>query len=261
MSFVPALPLTGTAGWSFLKRTEAAQSAALARQPQIQRDEAYFRDRIATVRSAEDLVSDRRLLRISLEAFGLEADAGARAFVRKLLEDGTVSRGALANRLTDPRYGQFVAAFGFSDLPVPRTVLSGFADEILSRWKSQRFEAAVGAVDNDLRLAMNARRELAAIAGSSGSDTAKWLRIMGNVPLRRVVEGAFGLPQSFGRIDIDRQVSMLKDRARAVLGNDAAAQFRQPEAVEALVRRFLIVAEAGRTNPPSILPGGVLWRV
>ncbi|ESW59285.1 MAG: hypothetical protein Q27BPR15_18375, partial [Rhodobacter sp. CACIA14H1] len=99
MMFTPVLPAFGTQGWTFLKRTEAAQQATFARQPEIRRDEAYFRDRIGAVRTAEALVSDRRLLRITLEAFGLEQDVDARAFIRKVLEGGTKQADALANRL------------------------------------------------------------------------------------------------------------------------------------------------------------------
>lgn len=118
MSFQPVLPLTGTAGWAFLKRTEAAQEAAFGKRPEVQRDEAYFREKIGSIRSAEALVSDRRLLRISLEAFGLEGDLNARAFIRKVLEEGTLKRDSLANKLADPRYSQLSRAFGF-DLRVP----------------------------------------------------------------------------------------------------------------------------------------------
>ena len=74
MSFQPVLPLAGYAGWSFLKRTMARQQVAQQASPVQQRDEAYFREKIGKVTTAEQLVSDKRLLRISLTAFGLEAD-------------------------------------------------------------------------------------------------------------------------------------------------------------------------------------------
>ena len=254
MTFQPALPVGGTAGWAFLKRTEAAQAARFGRNAEMVRDEAYFRDRIGTIRSAEALVSDRRLLRISLEAFGLEADLNARAFIRKVLEGGTLRADSLANKLADPRYAEFSRAFGF-DLAVPRTVISDFADRMVARWKDRRFESAIGAMDNDMRLAMNARRELASIAEGSGSDRAKWFRIMGNLPLRTVVQGAFNLPPSFARIDLDRQVAMLGARAETLLGSPLASQFADPQKVDALIRRFLVSSGGAtpRTDPTLLL--------
>lgn len=257
MSFAPALPASGLLGWTFLKRTEAAQSASFSRQPVIQRDEAYFRDRIGTIRTAEDLVQDRRLLRISLEAFGLEADVNARAFIRKVLEDGTLKVGALANKLVDPRYKALASAFGFGDFSVPRTVLSGFPDEILTRWKDRRFEAAVGSVDGNLRLAMNARSALAELAQDRGSETAKWFRILGNAPLWKVVQPGLGLPGSFATADPDRQLAELKARADRLFGDDSVSQFRDPEKVERLIQRFLVRSElqanTAAANPALVL--------
>ena len=72
MSFQPVLPLGGYAGWTFLKRTIVRQQAVQQAAPEAQRDEAYFRSKIGKVATAEQLVSDKRLLRISLAAFGLE---------------------------------------------------------------------------------------------------------------------------------------------------------------------------------------------
>lgn len=247
MTFQPVLPASGPLGWSFLKRTEAAQEAVFGRQPDIRRDETYFRERIASVRDAEALVSDRRLLRITLEAFGLEQDLNARAFIGKVLQDGTTRPEALANRLSDTRYRQMAAAFGF-DLKTPSTALSDFADGLITRWKERRFEAAVGRIDNDMRLAMNARRELADIAKGRDSERSKWFKVLGNLPLRTVVQRAFGLPAAFVQIDLDRQVAMVAERAGRMTGAPTVSQFTDPARVDMLVRRFLSASPGGTTD-------------
>lgn len=244
MSFAPLIPFPGIVGWEFLKRSEAAQSATLSRQPALLRDEAYFRDRIGKVDTAEELVSDRRLLRISLEAFGLQDDLNARAFIRKILEDGTLKTNALANRLADPRYKDFSAAFGFGNFAVPNTKLSTFADGIMERWKEARFEAAVGTVNNTMRLALNARRELGDLAGERISDRSKWFRVLGNPPLWEVMRQALGLPKNLASLDLDRQVSVLETRARTVFGSEKVSQFSDPGKTEQAIRRFLAVSSA-----------------
>lgn len=244
MTFAPVIPFSGLVGWEFLKRSEASQSATLSRQPAMIRDEAYFRDRIGRIETAEQLVSDRRLLRISLEAFGLQEDLNARAFIRKVLEDGTLKTGALANRLSDPRYKELSAAFGFGNFTIPSTRLSTFADGIMARWKEARFEAAVGTVSNDMRLALNARRELGELAAEGISDRAKWFRVLGNPPLWEVMRQALGLPRSLGSLDVDRQVSVLETRARSVFGSDRVSQFNDSARTEQAIRRFLAVSSA-----------------
>lgn len=244
MTFAPALPLTGYAGWTFLKRTQATQKAVMAAQPQVKRDEAYFREKIGKIDTAEQLVADSRLLRIALGAFGLEGDAANRAFIAKVLSDGTLKEGALANRLANKQYQKLSAAFGFGDFPVPRNKLSDFPDKILTAWKTRQFEVAVGTQNETLRLALNAERELAELARRPGSADTKWFTIMGNPPLRQVFQTALGLPSSFATLDIDRQLEVLKDKAGRQLGSSDPAQFAEGPAVENLVRRYLTRAEA-----------------
>lgn len=243
MSFQPVLPMSGFAGWSFLKRTMERQQAAHQASPALLRDEAYFRERIGKVSTAEQLVSDKRLLRIALRAFGLEGDLNSTAFVRKVLEGGTLNTGSLANKLADKQYRNFSASFGFGDYSVPRTKISTFPDEILSRFRSRSFETAVGDQNNVFRLAMNAEREVAAVAAGSASENAKWYMILGNQPMREVLQTALGLPKSFATIDIDKQLSVLKARAEATFGEETVSQFRDPGRLEALIRRYIVRAE------------------
>lgn len=253
MSFAPALPATGPSGWTFLKRTAAAQQATMIKSPAIQRDAEYFRSRISSIDTADQLVSDRRLLRISLEAFGLEADIENRAFIRKVLSDGTFKNGALAMRLTDSRYRALAEAFGFGDFPIPNTKISDFPDKILRQWHERRFETAVGARDADYRLALNATRELAALAASASTEAGKWFKIMGNPPLRTVVQKALNLPDNFVALDIDRQLTGFADKAAATFGESTVSQFADPARTEELVRRFLIRADLdfGRPQPAA----------
>lgn len=109
--FQPVLPLSGLPGWVLLNRTLESQTQAFNASPQIVRDTDYFVENIANVRSAEDLVSDRRLLTVALGAFGLDEDINNRALIQKVLEDGTADPASLANRLADDRYARFSEAF------------------------------------------------------------------------------------------------------------------------------------------------------
>ena len=243
MSFQPIVPLSGFSGWSFLKRTMARQQVAQQAAPAQQRDEAYFRGKIGKVTTAEQLVSVKRLLRIALTAFGLEGDLNSTAFIRKVLEGGTLKEGSLANKLADKQYQKFSSAFGFGDYSVPRTKISTFPDEILSAFRARSFETAVGDQNNTYRLALNAEREVAAVAAGFSSDNAKWYTILGNQPLREVFQTALGLPKSFASIDIDQQLSVLKTRTQAAFGAETVTQFKDPARMEALVRRYITRAE------------------
>ncbi|MDP4032551.1 MAG: DUF1217 domain-containing protein [Pseudorhodobacter sp.] len=244
MSFAPVLPLSGYGGYSFLKRTMPSQKAAFEAAPALKRDEDYFREKIGSIKTAEALVSDRRLLKVALGAFGLDADINNRHFVKKVLEGGTLKDDALANRLADKQYLAMSAAFGFGDFAVPSTQISDFADKIVSAFKARQFEAAVGEQNDDMRLALNAERELANLAKRNIGENTKWFTLMGSPPLRQVFEIAFGLPKSFAALDLDRQLSTFRSRAEKAFGTADLSQFSEPAQVDKLVRRFLVRSEA-----------------
>lgn len=238
-----ALPLSGYAGWTFLKRTADSQKALLQNDPQQQRDAAHFRDSIGRITTAEALVADRQLLKVALGAYGLQDDLENRYFIRKVLQDGTLDSGDLANRLADKSYAALSSGFGFGDYAVPRTQLSDFADKIIAQYRQRSFEVAVGEVNADYRLALNAERALPELAADSMTEDAKWYTILGSEPLRSLFETAFGLPDSFGMIDIDAQQAILKDKAARLFGDASVSQFADPAQLDRLTRQFLLRSE------------------
>jgi hypothetical protein len=164
------------------------------------------------------------------------------------LEDGTLSTDALATKLADKRYLEFSAAFGFGDFARPRTQQSDFADKMLARSNQRQFEVAVGSRSASMRLALNAEREVAALAAKTSSDDAKWFTVMGNAPLRTVFQTAFNLPSSFASVDIDQQLGVFKERAQQFFGDDSFAQFADPAKLDALLRRYLTLADQGAAS-------------
>lgn len=240
MSFTPVLSSGGYSGWVFLKRTMTQQFAAFAAQASVQRDEAYFREKIGSVNTAEQLINDSRLLRVALGAFGLDADIRSKFFIKKVLEEGTLRPDALANKLANKQYQKLASAFGFGNFSVPRTKLSDFADEILHPYNKQQFSVAVGAQSEDMRLALNIERELPDLAMSKASPLSKWFTVLGNPPMRAVFERAFGLPRSFGTIDLDKQVQTLQARSTSLFGSADLAQFSDSEKIDKLVKQFFL---------------------
>lgn len=251
MSFQPVVPLTGYVGWRFLERTLENQQSTFAESQPITRATDYFRENIPNVRTAEDLVNDRRLLSVALGAFGLDEDIDNKFFIRQILEDGTVDDAALANRLADNRYADFSQAFGFGDRALPRTTLLRFPDEIIDRFEARQFERAVGEQNNDLRLAMNVSTGIADIIDRTSSSSAQWFSIMGNAPLRNVFQTALGLPASIASIDLDKQLELFQSRSKAVFGSDNVADFVDPDQQEKLIRLFLVRSEAANISAAS----------
>jgi len=251
MTFQPILPIQGYAGWKFLERTIDRQQASFNATPRITRAADEFKENIASVRSASELVNNRDLLEVALGAFDLQDDIDNKYFIQKVLEEGTNSSDALSNRLSDKRYRELSKVFGFGDSAIPNTVLPNFADDIIEKYQRGTFEVAVGNVNDDMRLALNFSESLGEIVATSESQDAQWFAMMGNPPVRRVVETALGLPSSIGSIDIDQQLLAFKDSARANFGSENLSELTDDESVEKMVRLFLLRSEVQSNNSLS----------
>ena len=253
MAFIPLLPVGGVAGWSLLQRIEDQQRQTFASSSDITQATTHFENRINSAVAAEDLVKDRRLLRVALGAFGLEDEIDKRAFIQKVLESDPLDSRSFANRLVDPRYREMANAFGYGSMLGPRVADVGFASEITDAYRERQFEVAVGAADSDLRMALNARRELrkhAAAAEASGRDGSAWFEALGDRPLRVVIEKAYGLPSAFAQIDLDKQRETLRGKTRELFGDESIAVFSDPDKIDAIIRRFLArsTAEQGASG-------------
>ncbi len=229
----------GYVGWRLLSRTAEQQKARVAADPQVAREAEHFRQTIGQVSKAEDLVADYRLLSVALKAHGLEADIGNRAFIRKVLESDLSDPKSLANRLSDSRYAELARSFGFSE-PVPATRSDPLlAERIGAAHLQAEFELRVGEADNDLRIALHAQRELAAIARGTGSEAGKWYQVLGSAPLAQFVQTAFGTGANLVKLPIDSQVTALQSAARRYLGITDMAQLAEPAMMERAIGLYL----------------------
>ncbi len=239
MPFAPAIPFGGLSGFRFLERTFAAQSTTFVSSPDVQREVEYFRENAVNITSVDQLMSDRRVLEVVLNAFGLEEDLDKGAFIRKVIEEGSTDPEAFANRLVAPAYREMADFLGFGNFG--GTLVFDFArDEIVDRYLTHRFELAVGEQDFDLRLAMNFKQDAAELAGSASNEKTMWLRLLGSSPIRSVIEGALFLPSNFALIDLDQQVEEIQSRAQQAFGTSTQDLFQNSENVDRMVERFLL---------------------
>ncbi|TMV04914.1 DUF1217 domain-containing protein [Ruegeria sediminis] len=243
MSFQPVIPTGGLVGWRFLQRTHEIQLQTFSRTARHERDSRYFLDNIGKVKSAGDLVSDPRLLRVALGAFGLESDIRNTYFIRRILEDGTRAKDALSTRLSDKRYRDLASAFGFGPGELVRTGSPEQMQEIARKNLASRFEASVGETDQTMRIALYAQHALAGLARKEGSENTKWFELMSQPPLRSMMETALGLPKAFAQLDIDRQLEMFKDKLARLTGSPNLSQFSRPEALERLTTTYFARAQ------------------
>lgn len=240
----------GYLGWKLLQRTMDTQQSAFAKSAELQRSRDYFTENISGISSAEDLVKDYKLLSVALRAFGLDDDMNNRFFIRKVLEADPQDEKSLVNRLPDKRYAKLNAAFALWNQSGETTDRLP-AEAITEMYTRRSFERNIGQQYQEIELALNAKRELAEIAGSDASNDTKWLKVIGSKPLRKVFEGAFGLGENFAKLPIDRQLSEFKARAERMTGSADLGQFADDDNIETLTKHYLLRTQIAATATSS----------
>ncbi len=253
MPIQPFIPSQGLAGWKFLQTTLDKQVETFNKSPDLQLDLDYFNENAGDVETLDDLMGDRRLLTVALGAFGLGEEINKGAYVRKILEEGTESRTSFANRLGNTDYLAFAKNFAV-DSEGKMSISDDLKTLVSEAYQERRFEVEVGNIDNSLRLSLNFKREIQAYAGQGVSEKAGWFRVLGSVPMRTVVEGAFNLPSEFSALDVDKQVEILTDKAQQKFGTKSIDAFLDPNNVEDTINQYLL-REQISNGPSGSTPG------
>ena len=235
---LPAIGSGGLAGWRLLQRNADRQLQTLARDPQVTRERSRFEEGIAGHGTAETLVGDWQMLKVALTAFGLEADLPNKAFIRKVLESDLADPKSLANRLSDKRYRSFAEALGLGAGGPPSNP-AAVARRVSGLYLERELERRIGEADPNIRLAMNARRELAVIADRGSSERTKWFEVMGTPPLRQVMEAALGLSRETIRLPIDRQADLFAETAARRFGMNSFGDLQSPGFLGRIIDSFL----------------------
>lgn len=239
-----AVGATGYLGWKVLQRTSDRQIELVKADPTVSRNLKYFNENISKVKTADDLVSDYRLLSVTLEAFGLGKDVNSKYLIRKVLEADPGDEKSLVNKLSDKRYKALSEVLG---LHAGKGVTM-LPTELSQKYIQQAFESSVGETDENLKLAMYAKRALNTLASQTSSDATKWYSVIGDTSLRKVFEGAFGLSKHFAALPVDRQLTDFSKKAEQMFGGSSLSAFTEPENVEKLIKIFLIKAQTSSAS-------------
>jgi len=80
---------------------------------------------------------------------------------------------------------------------------------------------------------------------------AMWFGVMASGPLRAVFEAVFSLPDSFGTLDVDDQLSVFKDRSEGMFGTSDLTQLNTPETLNQLRDTYLFRSDLAVQGPSS----------
>lgn len=217
--------LSAALGFQVINATRERQEAAFTQRPEFSRDADHFRANAPNISTVEQLLDDRRSLRVVLSAFQLESEINNTAFIRTVLEEDPGADESLVNRLADPRFGEFAVAFrGLAEGNQP-LANPAFVDDVLDRFTDNEFEIFAGTNSPGIREALFFQRNI------GSAETVN--DILADRTLKEVARVALGFPEEIGLLDFDQQ----QPRFEQALNIE---DFQDPEFVESFIQRFLI---------------------
>ena len=248
----PAIPMSGLAGWSFLQTTYSRQLETFSDSASVKNDRAYMSEKLSRAISLDDFMSDRRLLRVTMTAFDLAGEEWKGGFIRKALEEAANPDSTFLKRLNNPAYTKFAETFAFKDGTL--SLDAEKIDQLGEDFETAAFRIAVGDVDENMRLSLNYQQKIVDIAGTGASNDAIAYRILGNVPVKTVLEKALNLPSDLSKQPIEKQAEMLRDKLSSAFGISELGDLVTPDNVDAVIRRFHVM-ETVNNGPSALTPG------
>ena len=169
-----------------------------------------------------------RVFKFAMKSFGLEDMDYAKAFMKKMLSEGVESRTAMANRLSDKRYGEFVKVFNFARYGELTTTFAATGAGTVDRYVRQTLEETAGAQNEGVRLALYFQRKASSVTSAYA--------LLGDPAMLKVVQTVLGLPVG-QRTDVDATAKLIEQRMKI-------ADLKNPEKVQKLLQRFTAVWDA-----------------
>lgn len=196
--------LSTAMSYSQITRDMAASLKRVGQQPEIKRDGDYYLKTIGNIKSIDAFLSNDRVYRYAMKAFGLNDMIYAKAFVRKVLTDGIDSSKSFANQLADPRFRDLAATFNFKRYGTATTSFDRAQQGVVDKFVQTQLETQAGAENEGVRLALYFRRK--------APDITTAYSILADPALLKVAQVALGLPAATSSANLDTQANLIKSK-------------------------------------------------
>ena len=210
----------------------------------IAAETAYYNANVVKLTSIDDLMANQRLLNYALSAYGLDPSTQTPATVRKMLEGGITDPNSPANKSGSKAYVAFVTAFNFAQYGEKATTRTLAQQPSTDKYVRQTLEDDAGKTNDGVRLALYFQRKAPTLTN--------WYEVLADKALSQVVRTAFGLPDSFAKADIDKQVQLFQQKFNI-------KDFANPQKLGKFIGRFTTMYEMNNPSSPQISAASVLF--
>lgn len=235
--------LTATANFRLITENLPRSLQTTATRPDVARQTEYYLAHIRDVKSVDEFLADDRLFSYAMKAHGLEEMTYAKAFMRKVLEEGIDNSESFANTLVDTRYREFAETFNFERYGATATAFDRTQQGTVDKYYRQTLEEQAGAQDEGVRLALYFARKAPEIENT--------YELLADRALLRVTQVLLGLSEATGALDVDKQAALISRRLDV-------EDLKDPEKLDQLLTRFTAMWEAQRQPDFSIGAGAAV---
>jgi hypothetical protein len=221
--------LTTTVSYRLITKDIDKSLETTSKEGPVALETRYYLDHIGSVKSIDDLLKDYRLFNYAMKAFNLEDLGQARAFMKKVVNEGVDDPKSFANKLNDPRFTAFAKTFNFKTYGDATTQSSVAQQGVVDRYVRQTLENEAGADNQGVRLALYFQRQAATVKSPYDllADPALW----------QVMKTTFGFPDEMANAGIEQQ-------AAAVLARVSISDLHDPAKLDKLITRFTATWDA-----------------
>lgn len=215
--------LDATTSFQIVRRDLPAALDRTARQQPVARAGEQYLSEVSKVETVDDFLSNDKVYRYAMKAFGLEDMTYAKAFMRKVLTEGIDDPKSFANSLSDQRYKDFAETFNFARYGETALAFDRAQQGVVDKYVRQTLEEDTGTQSKGARLALYFER--------NAPDVSSYYSILADPALLKVVQVAFSIPSETGAMDIDKQASLFKSKFEL-------ADLQDPARLQKLLTRF-----------------------
>jgi len=201
-------------------------------QKEAETEAEYYQDKIASLKTLDEFLGDRRLVDVALVAKGIAPEKTTGDFMKKVFASDLGDPKSFVHDQPDSRFAELLASFNFNEngkvasTPNDGIQTPGEVREELNLFLRQTLETEEGNNNAGVRLALYFER-------MAGSITSAY-DILGDTALLEFFRTTFSLPSELSSMDIDQQ-------AKIVEKNLELSDLADPQKLSKLIRRFTVM--------------------
>ncbi|WP_068082100.1 DUF1217 domain-containing protein [Polycladidibacter stylochi] len=209
--------------YGMIARDMSKTLALTKSDPMVTRESAYYLEHIREIKNVDDFIKNDRIFNYAMKAMGLEDMAYAKGFMKKALKEGIADKDSFANKLSDPRYKEFVKVFNFAEYGETATNFTSSQTAIVDKYVEMTLEINEGNENEGVRLALYFKRK------STGIKSP--YELLADPALYKVIRTAIGMPDQMVGTDVDKQANYIKNKLDMKV-------FKNPNEVDKLINKF-----------------------